>query len=152
MWSFFKNQIKQLKLPKNIEIIEGDSFDDNQIERLDLSNYINLRIIKSGVFSYNQIKQLRLLDNIEKIEESTFENNKISVLDLLEYNKLKNIYKYAFSNNPLEEIKILGNIEIGYDKKNIDDLWNKFAKYYNKNGKKSGDYKYIDNKWQWYPL
>ena len=81
-------------------------------------------------------------------------NNQIQILDLSNCIKLKNIEKHAFAENPLNEIKILDNINVDYynytDYK--DDLWNKFAKYYNDNNKKEGDYKLENNKWQWYPL
>ena len=30
-------------------------------------------------------------------------------------------------------------------------MWNNFAKYYDKN-EKTGDYKYENDKWKWYPL
>jgi len=129
------------------------AFKNNQIETLNLSNCINLRIIKVYAFFNNPIKQLKLSKNIELIEYHAFENNQIESLDLSNCIKLKEILSDAFSDNPLKEVKILDNIEIEYD---IDyyknDMWNIFARYYNNNKKKAGDYKYIDNKWQWYPL
>jgi len=149
---FTENQIKHLKLPKNIEEIYSYAFKNNQIESLDLSNCINLNIINEWAFKSNQIKQLKLPKNIEIIEYSAFENNQIEILDLSNCIKLKHIVFDAFSSNPLNEIKILDNIEIGYDKKNMDDLWNNFTKYYNDNNKKAGDYKLENNKWKWYPL
>ena len=67
-----------------------------------------------------------LSKNIEKIENEAFDKNQIEILD---------------------------NIKIEYD---IDyyknDMWNNFAKYYNDNNKKAGDYKLENNKWKWYPL
>jgi len=151
--AFANNQIKQLKLPDSIKLIDVSAFSSNKIEILDISNCTNLNNIKFGVMRYNKIKQLKLPKNIMTIEENAFETNEIEILDLLEYNQLKNIFFYAFSSNPIKEVKILDNIEIEYD---IDyyknDMWNNFAKYYDKNEKKAGDYKYIYNKWQWYPL
>ena len=151
-WSFWNNQIKQLKLPDNIEEIKWSAFLKNQIKILDLSNCIKLKNIREAAFRENQIKHLKLPKNIEKIEWCAFMNNQIQILDLSNCIKLKHIVFDAFSSNPLNEIKILDNIEIGYDKKNIDDLWNKFSKYYNDNKMKSGDYKYNNNEWKWYPL
>jgi len=152
--AFEYNQIKQLKLPKNIELIEYHAFENNQIKSLDLSNCINLNIIKSWAFESNKIKQLKLPKNIEEIKYSSFEDNQIESLDLSNYTKLKRIRDNAFAENPLNEIKILDNINVDYynyiDYK--DDLWNKFAKYYNDNNKKEGDYKLENNQWQWYPL
>jgi len=52
----------------------------------------------------------------------------------------------------LKKIKILDNINIIYDNKLKGDAWNEFAKYYNDNNKKEGDYKLEDNIWKWYPL
>ena len=141
-----------LYLPKNIEIMGKYVFLNNQIQLLDLSNYINLRIIKSGVFSYNQIKQLKLPKNIEILDKYTFSVNQIEILDLSNCIKLKEILSDAFSDNPLKEIKILGNIEIEYDNYYKKDIWNIFARYYNDNEKKAGDYKLENNEWKWYPL
>jgi len=73
-------------------------------------------------------------------------------LDLSNNIKLEKIEDYAFSNNPLKKIKILDNINIIYDNKLKGDAWNEFAKYYNDNNKKEGDYKLEDNIWKWYPL
>ena len=148
---FFKNQIKHLKLPENIEIIGYNAFSVNQIKILDLSNYIKLKYIEDISFSYNQIKQLKLPQNIEIIKRYAFEKNEIKILDLSNYIKLKQIEIYAFLYNPLTEIKILDDITIEYNN-DKDDMWNKFAKYYNKNNKKAGDYKLENNEWQWYPL
>jgi len=149
---FYEKNINFIYLPKNIEKIENEAFCKNQIKILYLSNCINLKAIGYLSFWDNQIKQLKLPKNIEIIEYSAFENNQIESLDLSNYIKLKYIKYYAFSENPLTEIKILNDIKIEYDKKYMYDLWNKFVKYYNDNNKKAGDYKYINNEWQWYPL
>ena len=150
--AFKKNQIKHLKLPKSIEIIGEWAFANNQIESLDLSNCINLRTIMFCAFFINQIKQLKLPNNIEEIECSAFANIQIESLDLSNCKQLKYIDGDAFSNNPLKKIKILYNIEIEYDNYYNKDIWNTFVKYYNNNGKISGDYKYENNEWKWYPL
>ena len=150
-YAFKENQIKHLKLPNNIEEIKWAAFLKNQIKILDLSNCIKLKNIREAAFRENQIKHLKLPKNIEKIEWCAFMNNQIQILDLSNCIKLKHIVFDAFSSNPLNEIKILGDIELKYD---LDDhnIWNRFVKYYNKNNKKSGDYKLENNKWQWYPL
>ena len=151
---FTENQIKHLKLPKNIEEIYSYAFKNNQIESLDLSNCINLNIINEWAFKSNQIKQLKLPKNIEIIEYSAFENNQIESLDLLQCTTLNYITYLAFSNNPLQEIKILDNIDAKtlYSTEFKTDKWNNFTKYYNYNKKKSGDYKLENGKWKWYPL
>jgi hypothetical protein len=86
--------------------------------------------------------------------KDAFKNNKIEMLDLSNCTNLKPIVSNAFAENPLNEIKILDNINVDYynytDYK--DDLWSKFIKYYKNNNNKSGDYKYKDDKWKWYPL
>jgi len=79
---FSENQIKHLRLPKNIEIIGEWAFANNKIEILDLSYCINLKNIDNSAFSENQIKHLRLPKNIEIIGEWAFANNKIEILDL----------------------------------------------------------------------
>ena len=149
-YSFRKNKIKYFKLPKNIEIIDTYSFKDNEIKILNLSNYTNLKNIASYIFEGNQIKHIKLSQSLEKIYYNAFENNKIEILDLSNCIKLKNIDTDAFSGNSLKEIKILNNIKIDYHDNNSP--WNNFVKYYNENNKKAGDYIYINNKWQWYPL
>ena len=150
-FAFENNQIKQLKLPKNINNIYDFAFFKNQIEILDLSNYIKLKSINNLAFDDNSIKQLKLPKNIEILGNFAFSRNQIEILDLSNCIKLKNIEKHAFEENPLNEIKILGDIELKYD---LDDhnIWNRFVKYYNKNNKKSGDYKLENDEWQWYPL
>ena len=86
------------------------------------------------------------------MNKSVFLKNQIQILDLSNYIKLKEIKLAVFSENPLTEIKILNDIKIEYDKKYMDELWTKFAIYYNYNNKKAGDYKLENNKWKWYPL
>jgi hypothetical protein len=153
-WAFGKNQIKQLKLPQNIEIIKDYSFKNNQIKILDLSNCIKLKAIEFKSFEYNQIKQLKLPKNIKMIKDRAFEVNNIESLDLLQCTTLNYITYLAFSNNPLQEIKILDNIDAKtlYSTEFKTDKWNNFTKYYNKNNKKAGDYKLENNEWKWYPL
>ena len=121
---------------------------------LDLERFNDLKIIKFNVFSENQIKHLRLPKNIEIIGEWAFENNKIEILDLSNCNNLNEIDLYAFSNNPLQEIKILNKIIVScsYSQNLSYDAWDKFAKYYNDNNKKEGNYKLENNEWKWYPL
>jgi hypothetical protein len=149
----FKNgYLNFIYLPKNIETIGEYAFSENQIKISYLSNCINLKIIKDNAFKNNKIKELKLPKNIEIIKGWAFEKNKIEILDLSNYTKLKEIKLLSFLDNPLKRIKILNNIEIEYEYYYENDLWNKFAKYYNKSEKKSGNYKYEDNKWQWYPL
>jgi len=153
-YAFKENQIKHLKLPNNIEEIKFSTFKINQIETLNLSNCIKLKNTEDTAFCKNQIKHLKLPKNIKKIGWSAFMNNQIQILDLSNYTKLKHIVFNAFFKNPLNEIKILGNINIDYYdySEYKEDLWTKFAKYYNENNKKEGDYKLENNKWQWYPL
>ena len=151
-FAFKENQIKHLKLPQNIEIIDNYSFNKNQIQILDLSNCINLKNIERFAFKENQIKHLKLPNNIEEIEWSAFIYNQIEILDLSNCIKLKKIKWCAFSINPLKEIKILGNIEIEYEDYYKKDMWNEFVIYYNDTDKKSGDYKLENDEWKWYPL
>jgi len=153
-YKFNGYNINFVYLPKNIEKIEYCAFYKNQIQILDLSNCIKLKNIGENVFYENKIKHLKLPDNIEEIYNYAFSINQIKILDLSNCIKLKEINSNVFYENPLTEIKILNDIKIDYDNNYDykDDVWNKFVKYYHKNDKKAGDYKYIDNKWQWYPL
>ena len=153
-YAFKENQIKHLKLPNNIEEIKLSTFMINQIETLNLSNCIKLKNIREAAFRENQIKHLKLPKNIEKIEWCAFMNNQIQILDLSNCIKLKHIVFDAFSSNPLNEIKILDNVLLEYDEYFyfLKDPWNTFTKYYNDNKMKSGDYKYNNNEWKWYPL
>ncbi len=149
----FKNlNLNFVFLPISIEAIDTSSFFQNNIQALDLSNCINLNIIMGWAFGKNQIKQLKLPKNIEMMSMEAFGKNQIKLLDLSNCKNIKEISIFAFLDNPLKTIKILNDIMIEYDNYNKDDLWNKFTKYYNKNNKKIGNYKYIYNKWQWYPL
>ena len=127
-----------------------ESFKNQNI--LDLFRFDKIKSITEYKFNGYNINFVYLPKNIEKIEYCAFYKNQIQILDLSNCIKLKHIIFNAFSNNPLNEIKILDNIKIEYDKKNINNLWNKFAIYYNDNNKKAGDYKLENNEWQWYPL
>ena len=149
---FMKKKINFIYLSKNIETINEDAFQGNQIQILDLSNCIKLKYIGVNAFNSNQIKQLKLPKNIEALSFASFAYNKIQNLDLSNCIKLKEILSDAFSDNPLKEIKILGNIEIEYDNYYKKDIWNIFARYYNDNNKKEGNYKLENNEWKWYPL
>jgi len=151
-FSFSENQIHHLKLPKNIENIDRQAFDTNKIEELNLSNCIKLKEIEELLFYGNNIKNIAFSKNIEIIKHAAFQINKIEILDLSNCIKLKKIEYYAFSSNPLKEIKILGNIEIEYDNYYKKDIWNIFARYYNDNNKKEGNYKLENNEWKLYPL
>ena len=141
-----------MKLPKNIEEIRKNAFEDNQIESLDLSSCINLNIINECAFESNQIKQLKLPQNINLINVEAFSFNKIKILDLSNCTQLKEIDENAFLNNPLNEIKILEEVEIEFNIDYKNDVWKKFIKYYHNHVEKSGDYKLENNEWQWYPL
>ena len=142
--------IKFLKLPDSLEEIGLSTFEDNKIEDLDISNCINLKIINDSSFYKNKIKNLKLPNSIEKIGICSFTYNNIENLDLSNCNNLRNIALNAFLHNPLQEIKILENIKIVYDNNQLDDQWNKFVDFYNNNGKKAGDYKLINNQWQYF--
>jgi len=152
--AFSNNQIKKLKLPKNIKYIGEKAFSNNQIKILDISNCLYLKKIENGVFLENKIQYLKLNKTIEIIEEEVFKSNNIEYLDLSSYKYLNKINNLAFSRNPLQEIKILDNINVGtsYSPSFETDKWNTFTKYYNDNNKKAGDYKLENNKWKWYPL
>ena len=126
------------------------AFEDNKIEDLDISNCINLKIINDSSFYKNKIKNLKLPNSIEKIGICSFTYNNIENLDLSNCNSLRNIALNAFLHNQLQEIKILENIKIVYDNNQLDDQWNKFVDFYNNNGKKAGDYKLINNQWQYF--
>jgi len=141
-------------LPISIEAIDISSFFQNNIQALDLSNCINLNIIMGWAFGKNQIKQLKLPKNIEMMSMEAFGKNQIKLLDLSNCINLKVIYDNTFAGNPLKEIKILNNINVEFTNnlKNFNDLWYDFAKYYNKNKKKAGNYKLENNEWKWYPL
>jgi len=149
--AFHSNKIKNIKLSPSIENIEDCSFDDNKIESLDLSICNKITTIYENSFSNNNISDLKLPINVKNIEYSAFNYNQIEFLNLSNCKKLKYINYYAFSDNPLKEIKILDNIKIEYDYSKYDS-WNEFAKYYNDNNRKSGDYKLENDEWQWYPL
>ena len=49
----YENNINFIYLPQSIEIIDDESFESNQIKILDLSNCINLKIIKFWAFRNN---------------------------------------------------------------------------------------------------
>ena len=142
--------IKFLKLPDSLEEIGLSTFEDNKIEDLDISNCKNLKIVNDSSFYKNKIKNLKLPDSIEKIGICSFTYNNIENLDLSNCNNLRNIALNAFLHNQLQEIKILENIKIVYDNNQLDDQWNKFVDFYNNNGKKAGDYKLINNQWQYF--
>ena len=136
------------KLSKIIEI--NELFKNQNI--LDLFRFDNLKNIKENQFEYYNLNFIYLPQNIEIIKNYAFDNNQIKILDLSNCIKLKNIGNCAFEENPLKKIKILNNIKIIYGDYNKIDDWNNFIKYYDDNGKKSGDYKLENNQWQWYPL
>ena len=54
-----------MKLPKTIEEIKRNAFDDNQIEILDLSKYMFLDEMFYNAFSNNPLKEIKILDNVE---------------------------------------------------------------------------------------
>ena len=128
-----------------------------QIQTSPFINFVflpnSIKILGIISFLQCQIKYINLSNcwKLKDLEKQAFRQNIMHSLDLSNYTKLKYIMANAFAENPLNEIKILDNINVDYYE-NSDDLWNKFAKYYNDNNKKEGDYKLENNKWQWYPL
>jgi len=110
--------------------IDDKSFLKNNIQNVDLSNNIN----------------------IQQIGTLAFCDNNITYIDLSKCNKLTLIGEHAFANNPIKEIKILENKILLYNKKYKHERWNQFAIYYNKTGKRAGDYKLENDEWKWYPL
>ncbi len=156
MSSFGLNYIKYINLfnCKKLLDIEDRSFEENNIEYLDLSNCASLIAIGYNTLNKNKIKKIKFSDNIKKIDSYSFYKNNIKYLDLSNCNNLNEIDLYAFSKNPLQEIKILNKIIVScsYSQNLSYDAWNKFAKYYNDNNKKAGNYKLENNEWKWYPL
>ena len=150
--NYYIKSYQSLILPNIYNKIDNKEFMYIQIEKLDLSKNTNLTNIGKYAFATCNIKELKLPKDIETIGPFAFSNNQIEILDFSKYLNLKKIGAYAFSVNPLKEIKILGNITIDYIVAYKNDIWNEFVKYYNKNNKKTGDYKYINDDWQRYPL
>jgi len=150
--AFSQCGIKNLKLPSSIMIIGEHSFEFNKIQKIDLSNCTKLKKILADAFLANLITDIKLPINIKSLTFYVFAKNQIKLLDLSSYKYLYEMDFNVFLDNPLEEIKILKNLKIPYDKMYEKDPWNKFVKYYNENDKKSGDYKYENDEWAWYPL
>jgi hypothetical protein len=88
--SFANNQIKQLKLPKNIKIVGNFAFYSNQIEILDLSKYMFLDEIFYNAFSKNPLKEIKILNDIDI---------NYSYDDDYKYNLWNRFVKYYNKNN-----------------------------------------------------
>lgn len=123
--AFAYNFIEDIKLPKNIETIEGSAFLFNSIagirvedfqfyagtnhsirntyytpSPLDLSSYTNLKYIGDSAFESNQISAIKLPTSIVEIDSLAFSKNRITgVLDLSSNTNLKEIGSDAFSGD-----------------------------------------------------
>jgi len=117
-----------------------------------MSNCTKLTELSESLFRNNKLRSVKLPPNLKSISDNCFDHNLISYIDLSNYSKLSIIGYDAFLDNPLEEIKIQYNITMKYNHIVKNDKWNEFTKYYNETNKRVGDYKYENNKWNWYPL
>ena len=102
-YSFTDNQISSLSLPNSIVTIEGRAFENNQLSgELDLSNLSNLRVL-SG-FNENQLTSIKLPSNVTMIN-GAFSNNQLSgELDITDVTSLKIIGNSSFKNNQLTSV------------------------------------------------
>ncbi len=67
-----------LILPKSLQIIDIEAFDDNNIEKLEIPDSVTE--IKNSAFNSNNIKTLKLPKNLKSIEINAFRSNEIEEL------------------------------------------------------------------------
>lgn len=127
---FYNKGIRNVNLPNSIEFIGSYSFSKNKIINLNIPK--KTTYIKKGAFSENKLKQLVIPNNIILLGERAFQDNQISYLELstklvkipslcFSQNKLKNvvipngikyIYRSAFNSNEITNIKIPESIQV----------------------------------------
>ena len=119
------NQLTKIKLPRSIETIGANAFENNKLsDELDLSNLTNLTSIGNSAFAYNEITSVKLPSSVTNIGDRAFRYNKLSgELDLSMYTNLTSIGSSAFSTqscyydedwnyicNGITNIKIPGSV------------------------------------------
>lgn len=96
--------------------------------------------IEAKAFENRRLTGLDLPDGIQIIGERAFANNRLTALNIPD--SVINIEERAFLNNRIEKVTISDNVQLG---KNA--IGRGFEPFYNRNGKKAGNYVYVDRKW-----
>lgn len=111
----FPNRLTGVTLPETIKTIDNDAFINNDIAYANFENLANLEYIGEESFDNNELKTVDLSNStkLTGIDYDAFYYNKITSINL---NNLENLYYiegYAFSNNQLKSVTIkdLPNLE-----------------------------------------
>lgn len=72
--AFWQNGLVQLKLSRNLEIIEGDAFSTNKLSELTIPNTVTE--IGERAFYDNDLRLVRIPDSVAKIGDGAFQLNK----------------------------------------------------------------------------
>lgn len=104
--AFAHHNIKIVKFPKSLKIIEKEAFTHNKIKDLRIPG--NVKKIEYSAFFHNDIHTLKIEEGVEIIESYAFSNNKIQ--ELILPSSLKRILFSAFQNNKIKKLKIPDNI------------------------------------------
>ena len=69
-FAFQKTNIKHIRLPKNLKLIEGRAFEDSSLEEIEIPE--TLTVIRPRTFENTKLKQVLIPDNIKELEWSAF--------------------------------------------------------------------------------
>jgi putative transposon-encoded protein len=124
--AFANKNIKKVKFPKTLEIIQKSAFAENQIKKIVFPEYLysvedgafynnelvsvkfqdyNFRKVGEYAFAYNNIEKLSIPDSVFEIGKGAFSNNRIIYLKLPGGLNLQIVKESAFENNLIETVR-----------------------------------------------
>ena len=80
--AFGDNKITSVEIPFRVNKIATHAFYLNQINKLDLSNAINLTNIEENAFRYNKLTSVEIPDSVETIGMFAFEGNNLTYVGI----------------------------------------------------------------------
>lgn len=101
------NQIKNLKLGKNIKTIESYAFYNNQLTNLMIPESVTT--IKYSAFETNKLTNVKMPEGLTEIEDDVFYNNLLTSIEIP--NSVKKIGRRAFGENKLSFLKLGSFVE-----------------------------------------
>jgi hypothetical protein len=139
--AFSNNQLTSVTIPNSVTSIGEWTFSNNQLTSVNIPD--SVKTIESGAFSSNEITSVTIPNSVTAIEDFAFISNQLTSVTIP--NSVTSIGLAVFSINKLTRVTIGADVMIG--RYAFGDTG--FNEFYERNGKKAGEYTYDENQKTW---